>query len=140
MTHADYGQGDATYQALGGFDGIKQLVDDFYQMMDSEPAFRPIADMHSEPDAVKREKLLYFLCSWTGGSESYAEHFGRNISMPGAHAHLKIGDDERQQWLTCMGKALAKQHYPEALQRYMLTALSQPAGVIQRICEQRHGT
>ncbi len=132
----NYGESDATYCALGGFDGIAQLVDDFYTIMDNDTDSRPISLMHSESDAVKREKLLYFLCGWTGGKENYASHFGRSISMPGAHAHLHIGVAERDQWLACMGKALAKQNYPKDLQAYMLHALSHPAEVIRRVSEQ----
>ncbi len=137
INQTPYGKGDSTYQALGGFDGITQLVDNFYRVMESDEAFQHISDMHTEADDIKREKLVYFLCGWTGGAENYAQRFARNISMPGAHAHLDIGEAERDQWLTCMGKALAQQGYPEDLQRYLLTALAQPAEVIRRICEQR---
>lgn len=136
MTAINYGEGDATYQALGGFAGIEQLVNDFYLIMDSDNAYQPIATMHTEPEQIKRDKLLYFLCGWTGGAENYHQHFGKTISMPGAHAHLKIGVEERDQWLNCMAQALAKQDYSEELQQYMLTALSHPANVIVRVCEQ----
>lgn len=139
IKNTPYGKDDATYQALGGFAGIKQLVDDFYTLMDNNAQFATIANMHSETDALKRDKLTYFLCAWTGGSESYAARFSPKVSMPSAHAHLKIGVAERDMWLTCMGKALAKNDYPDDLQVYLLKALSQPAEVIRRISEQRHG-
>ncbi len=136
MTETNYNFGDNTYQALGGFEGISQLVDDFYNIMDSEENFKTIAMMHTEEDQIKRDKLCYFLCGWTGGKESYHKHFGKSISMPGAHAHLTIGIAERDMWLSCMAKALKKQKYDETLQRYMLEALAHPAEIIRQVCEQ----
>lgn len=133
-----YGNGDSTYQALGGFAGISRLVDEFYTIMDSEAAFQPIAVMHTESQALKREKLVYFLCGWTGGPENYASHFKRSISIPGAHAHLIVGEDERDQWLGCMAKALANCDYPPDLQHYLLSALSRPAEIIRRVSQQQH--
>ena len=32
-----YGTGDASYQAAGGIDGLRRLVDDFYRLMDERP-------------------------------------------------------------------------------------------------------
>ena len=32
-----YGTGDASYQAAGGIDGLRHLVDDFYRLMDERP-------------------------------------------------------------------------------------------------------
>lgn len=135
INHSSYGQGDATYRALGGFSGVKQLVDAFYTIMDGDPAFSTISAMHSEPDALKREKLTYFLCGWTGGRENYGERFAKNISMPGAHAHLSITEVERDQWLACMQKALIEQDYPEDLQTYLLQALSHPAEMVRRVSQ-----
>ncbi len=136
MTGTNYNVGDSTYQALGAFEGISKLVDDFYNIMDSEEEFKAISTMHTEAEQIKREKLCYFLCGWTGGKESYHEHFGKSISMPGAHAHLNIGVAERDMWLDCMAKALQKQGYDESLQNYMLKALSQPAEIIRQVSEQ----
>lgn len=135
MTTTNYGDGDTTYQALGGFAGISRLVNDFYDIMDNNLYYQTISVMHTESDSLKREKLLYFLCGWTGGLESYHQRFGRSISMPGAHAHLTIGTAERDQWLSCMEKALNQQNYHQELQQYMLTALSHPANMIVKISE-----
>lgn len=126
---------DATFIALGGLDGIAKLVDRFYTIMDSDERFAVISEMHREPDAIKREKLTYFLSGWTGGEETYYTHFGRGISMPGAHAHLVIGEAERDMWLSCMYLALRDCEYPDDLVDYMIHALSFPAEVIRRTCE-----
>lgn len=134
-TELPYGKGDATYQAMGGFEGIRQLVDCFYVTMDNEPQFATIANMHTESDEMKREKLLYFLCGWSGGAESYRQHFGRPISMPSAHAHLAIGIAERDMWLDCMTQAMRQQQYPDTLVTYLQQALAFPANRIVEVSE-----
>ncbi|PIE42383.1 MAG: globin [Gammaproteobacteria bacterium] len=131
----DYGKGDATYQALGGFEGISALVNTFYDIMGSDAQFQRIDSMHSEPETIKRDKLIYFLCSWTGGPENYQAHTDKT-SMPGAHAHLTIGEEERDMWLQCMKQAVSRQDYPLELQIYLLKALAQPAEIIRRLCQQ----
>jgi hemoglobin len=56
----------------------------------------------------------------------YKEKYGA-ISIPQVHAHLTIGSAEKSAWLLCMGKALARQDYPQEFQDYMLTQLNVPA-------------
>lgn len=121
-----YGQADATYQAAGEYDGIKKLVDDFYDIMGELKESQHIRDMHPDDLDVTRDKLTRFLCAWTGGPRLYREKYGP-ISIPQAHAHLTIGSEERDAWLLCMKKALAKQDYPQDFQDYMITQLAVPA-------------
>lgn len=121
-----YGQEDATYQAAGEYDGIKKLVDDFYDIMGELKEAQHIRDMHPDDLDVTRDKLTRFLCAWTGGPRLYREKYGP-ISIPQAHAHLTIGSEERDAWLLCMKKALAKQDYPQDFQDYMITQLAVPA-------------
>ena len=92
--------------------------------------------MHREDLDESRDKLAQFLSGWLGGPKRYQEKYGP-ISIPGAHAHLKIGAAERDSWLHCMQLALAQQAYPQDLQRYLLAQLSRPAERIREVCE-RH--
>lgn len=121
-----YGQEDATYQAAGEYEGIKKLVDDFYDIMGELKEAQHIREMHPDDLDVTRDKLTRFLCAWTGGPRLYREKYGP-ISIPQAHAHLTIGSEERDAWLLCMKKALAKQDYPQDFQDYMITQLAVPA-------------
>jgi hemoglobin len=121
-----YGQEDATYQAAGEYDGIKKLVDDFYDIMSELKESQHIRQMHPSDLEVSRDKLTRFLCAWTGGPRLYREKYGP-ISIPQTHAHLTIGNAERDAWLLCMKQALAKQDYPQDFQEYMITQLAVPA-------------
>jgi len=121
-----YGSEDATYKAAGEFDGIKKLVDDFYDIMSELKESKKVRDMHPVDLEVSRDKLTRFLCAWTGGPRLYKEKYGA-ISIPQVHSHLTIGSEERDAWLLCMKKALAKQGYPQDFQEYMITQLAVPA-------------
>ena len=102
-----YGTGDASFLAAGGVDGIRQLVDDFFDRMGSDERFAAIYAMHPDDKEMSRDKLARFLCGWMGGPRRYQERFGRVI-IPLAHKPFPIGPSERDQWLLCMHGALEK--------------------------------
>lgn len=121
-----YGQGDASYRTAGEEAGLRRLVDRFYDLMETRPEAARIRAMHPADLAVSRDKLTRFLCGWLNGPKRYQEKYGA-ISIPGSHAHLAIGADDRDTWLACMRDALAEQPYPESFKVYLLRELSKPA-------------
>ena len=129
-----YGQGDASFRAAGGEAGIRQLVDRFYDLMDSLPQAAIIRAMHPDDLTVSRDKLATFLCGWLGGPNRYREKYGV-ISIPGAHQHLDIRAAERDAWLTCMKHAIDRQPWPHDFKDYLLRALAVPAERTRMVCE-----
>ncbi len=121
-----YGTLDASFKAAGGEQGIRQLVDDFYDYMQALPESQHILHMHPQDLEVSRDKLHRFLCGWLGGPKRYHEKYGA-ISIPRSHAHLTIGSSERDAWLLCMEKAIAKQNYANDFKVYLLQQLRFPA-------------
>ncbi|MCP4790616.1 MAG: globin, partial [Gammaproteobacteria bacterium] len=77
-----YGSGDTSYQAAGQLSGLTQLVNDFYDMMDSLPEAAHIRAMHPQDLTVSRDKLTLFLSSWLNGPRLYSEKYGKGITMP----------------------------------------------------------
>lgn len=128
-----YGEGDATFQAAGGQAGIHKLIDTFFDIMGSDPAYRRIYDWHPDDIDVSRDKLALFLCGWTGGPRLFPEKYGP-IAIPVVHRHLNVTEVERDMWLACMKEALAQQNYPESLQQYLLEQLHVPAERIRQVC------
>jgi hemoglobin len=124
-----YGVGDTSFKAAGGTPGLMKLVDDFYRFMDELPEAAGIRAMHPDDLEMARDKLARFLCGWLGGPKRYNEKYGE-IHIPGAHAHFRIGGDERDAWLVCMQKAIALQPYDEGFRAYLLRELRVPAGRI----------
>lgn len=121
-----YGFSDASFQAAGGLEGIRRLVDDFYAEMDKLPEAAIIRKMHKADLTESRDKLTLFLCGWMGGPGLYHEKYG-SINIPRDHAHLPIGEAERDAWLLCMERAIAKQGYAPEFSIYLLAQLRIPA-------------
>lgn len=97
------------YDMLGGEAGLRQLVDRFYDIMDSDPAATGIRAMHA-PDLAPMRKLLFeFFSGWLGGPRLYS-----NCVMS-AHNRFAIGESERDQWLHCMRRAAAETEMPGEL-------------------------
>ena len=136
MAERAFGDGDATFQALGGEPGIRALVKSFYREMDSLPAAQRIRRLHPSDLSVSIEKLICFLCGWTGGPKRYAEIYGP-IRIPQAHIHLAVGEAERDAWLLCMKHALAEQPFGDDLSAYMLEELFVPAERIRSVVAAR---
>lgn len=98
--------------------------------MGGSKKYKRIFDWHPD-EAVARDKLTRFLCGWMGGPKRYHEKYGA-ISIPRVHAHLDIGEAERDMWINCMGEALTLQPYADALKAYLLRELSVPANHVLR--------
>ncbi len=94
------------YQILGE-DGIRRLVDAFYDIMDTLPEASGVRAMHADDLAPIKEKLADYLIGWMGGPPRYAEKYG-SVCMTEPHAPYHIGPEERDQWLLCMHRALER--------------------------------
>lgn len=128
-----YGVDDGSYQAAGKIDGLIGLVDAFYDIMDQQPSFKTIRDMHPSDLTESRLKLAYFLSGWLGGPKLYKQHYG-SIHIPSAHRQLAVGAAERDAWLQCMQHAIALQPYADDFKDYLLTQLAVPAERIRNAC------
>jgi hemoglobin len=126
MLHRRFGDGDASFQAAGGQEGIRTLVDRFYQEMDSLPEAKAVRGMHKADLVEVRDKLARFLCGWLGGPKIYQEKYGP-ISIPLSHQPFSIGSAERDAWLRCMQIALDAQPYQEVFKKYLMDQLAIPA-------------
>ncbi len=131
-----YGQGDATFRACGGVEGIRRLVEAFYVRMDSLPETKRIRDLHPSDLSISIDKLARFLCGWTGGPKLYSDRYGP-IKIPIFHQHLPVGEAERDAWLNCMEHALVDRSFPEDLKRYLLEQLFVPAERIRVVVAKR---
>ncbi len=132
-----FGKSDNTFQAVGGEEGIRKLVDTFYEIMGSSPAFNTIWRWHPKDKQISRDKLAAFLSGWMGGPRRYQEQFG-SISIPQAHAHLPVTEVERDMWLACMRETLERLAYPEQLVHYLMQQLAIPAERIRLTCQETH--
>ena len=92
------------YEILGE-DGIRELVNAFYDIMDRLPEAASLRAMHAEDLTPMKEKLAEYLIGWMGGPPLYAQKYG-GVCMTTPHEPYHIGPEERDQWLLCMNRAL----------------------------------
>lgn len=114
------------YDLLGGEVGVRALVDRFYDLMDELPEAREIRQLHPADLGGSREKLFFFLSGWLGGPALYVERYGHPM-LRARHLSFTIGERERDQWMLCMGQALAEQEleheaHERLMQAFMRTA------------------
>jgi len=95
------------FERLGGIDGVRALVDRFYDLMDLEPDFAGLRALHPTTLDGSRDKFAWFLTGWLGGPDLYIERFG-HPRLRARHLPYPIGMSERDQWLACMGLAMAE--------------------------------
>ena len=97
------------YELLGGENGgtekLRQLVETFYDVMDTNPKAAPIRALHPADLTASREKLFMFLTGWTGGPQLYIARYG-HPRLRQRHMPFSIGENERDQWMFCMISAM----------------------------------
>lgn len=133
---AEYGEGSTSYDAVGGLLGLQRLVKDFYDVMDNNPDYATIRDMHPKDLTVSEDKLVCFLSGWLGGERLFSKKYGA-INIPQVHAHLVIHEKEGDMWLDCMKEALEKLNCTDDFKTYLLEQLKIPAERIRIACERR---
>lgn len=93
------------YEVIGGEEGVRRLVDRFYEIMDTEPRAAGIRAMHQPDLSEAREKLFLFLSGWMGGPQLYVEKYGHPM-LRARHLPFPVGESERDQWIYCMVRAM----------------------------------
>lgn len=115
-----------SYERIGGYEGLKQLVKIFYDNMDNLPEAKLIRDLHAKDLRSSREKLFMFLSGWMGGPDRYIAAFG-HPRLRARHLPFPIGTEERDQWLMCMRKALAEIDIDTLFKEQLMMAFTQTA-------------
>jgi hemoglobin len=111
-------QAPTHYDAIGGEEGIRRLVDRFYDLMDSAPEAQHVRALHATNLKASREKLFLYLTGWTGGPQLYVEKYG-HPRLRARHLPFTIASRERDEWLWCMERALAEQEMPTELRAHL---------------------
>jgi hemoglobin len=106
------------FDLIGGADGVRRLVDRFYDLMDTAPEAVHVRALHATSLKMSREKLHLFLTGWTGGPQLYVERYG-HPALRARHLPFPIASRERDEWLWCMDHALDDQPMPDDLRAYL---------------------
>jgi hemoglobin len=110
------------YELIGGEEGVRKLVDRFYDLMDELQDVKALREMHAKSLKGSREKLFLFLSGWLGGPDLYVRQYG-HPRLKARHMPFSIGVTERDQWMLCMNRALQEVGVDETLREVLGDAL-----------------
>ncbi|WP_227711418.1 group II truncated hemoglobin [Novosphingobium ovatum] len=90
---------------LGGAPVISAIVDQFYDLMENDPAYAELRAMHAPDLAPMRTSLKGFLTGWAGGPRDWFDaNPGR--CMMSMHSGFTISDQTAGQWAQAMRRAI----------------------------------
>jgi hemoglobin len=111
---------------LGGAEkapeSIRNLVETFYDIMDSDPKAAGLRAIHQADLTEAREKLFMFLMGWTGGPQLYIERYG-HPRLRARHMPFPVDESARDQWMYCMIKAMHTLQFEETLMKHIANQL-----------------
>lgn len=95
------------YQRVGGEDGVRKLVETFYDIVELEPEGRVLHTLHLRGHGVAHSRIeqFNFLSGFLGGPRLYVEKYGHS-DVREMHAHVEIDAEARDAWLNCMSMAI----------------------------------
>jgi hemoglobin len=114
------------YDLLGGEKSVRELVDRFYDLMDSRPDTRELRKIHAPDLDDARNKLFMFLSGWLGGPSLYIEKFG-HPRLRQRHMPFAIRELERDQWMLCISQAMQDMKIDETLNKELYAAFYKTA-------------
>lgn len=118
------------YDLIGGEIALRQLVDRFYDTMDSAPEASKVRAIHPADLSLSRDKLFMFLSGWSGGPPLYVQTHG-HPRLRQRHMPFPIGKAERDEWLWCMDKALHEGQFDEKLVEHIKGKFTEIANSMQ---------
>lgn len=111
---------------IGGEPAIRAIVDRFYDLMQLDAAYAELRALHPADLSASSDKLFWYLCGWLGGPQHYVQRFG-HPRLRARHLPYTIDQKARDQWLRCMGQALAHVAIPQDLLPRLDKALTDTA-------------
>ncbi len=96
---------------VGGEVVLRQLVNDFYDLIETIPEGATIKKLHLRGHGLDhvREEQFNFLTGFLGGRRYYQEKHG-HMDLRRMHAHVPIALQDANDWLECMDRALTMNH------------------------------
>lgn len=119
------------YEIFGGQDAVAAIVQRFYDLVESDPAYADLHAMHKGDLGPVRESLTGFLTGWLGGPRDW---FAKGGCVMSAHRPLDITAEVTEQWIAAMKRAVIETPLPDRdLSLKMAEALGDMAkGMINR--------
>ena len=128
---------DTPYQRLGGSEGVKALINAFYDAMEAhEPKLARLhrLDEQGHISATSRERLGLFFIGWLGGPQDYtAQHGHPRLRM--RHGRVPVDSAMRDAWLRCMQRALDARGVQGEVRTYLDGRMGEVAEFLRNVPE-----
>lgn len=129
----ELGPNNTPFDALGGEDKVRALVEDFYDAMSEyEPALARLhpCDEQGRVDRGSRDRFALFLIGWLGGPQHYMERHGHpRLRM--RHGKVPVDTAMRDAWMRSMVRALDKQKITGDVRGFLEAKLSEVADFLR---------
>lgn len=122
------------FNQLGSLTAIKQLANEFYDVMDSDPAFKDLRALHPQKLVKTKQKLFRFLTHWFGGPKLLPRVPPSAALLALRHHHIELSAQSAKLWLACMDNAMSNLGIGQALKERLNSKF---AGMIKAIQQQR---
>lgn len=95
-------------QQIGGEDELRQLVQTFYDLVETLPEAHALHRLHFRGFGMAhvREEQFNFLSGFMGSRQLYLEKHG-HMNLREMHAHVPIRESDAEIWLQVFDQALA---------------------------------
>lgn len=110
LTVRPYRQSMTVFEAVGGMDTFRRLVDAFYAGVAEDPILRPMYPENLDPP---RRRLTLFLAQFFGGPQSYSAERG-HPRLRARHLRFTIDQAARDAWVRRMTDAVNSLDLPPA--------------------------
>lgn len=111
------------FDRLGGAAVVRRIVDRFYDLMETDPAYKALRDLHAPDLGPMRESLSGFLTGWLGGPRDWFEA-RPGTCMMSMHSGVAVDGATAAQWREAMARALADAKAEPAIADLMNGAFS----------------
>jgi hemoglobin len=102
MTDADP---QTAFDQIGGAAPVAAMVNAFYDLMETDPAFARLRAIHAEDLTPMRASLTGFITGWLGGPRDwFAARPG--VCMMSLHRAMPIDAELGRQWVDAMSRAM----------------------------------
>lgn len=108
---------------LGEAEGMRNIVEAFYPIVQSNPKLAPLFPKDIQP---VMDKQYLFLTQFFGGPTLFSNEHGHPM-MRARHMGFEITHELAGEWLKCMHTALLQLEYESGLRDAVLERLSGPA-------------
>lgn len=119
------------YDLAGGEEGIRKLVETFYDIVEFEPEGRVLHILHLRGHGVAHSRIeqLNFLSGFLGGPRLYAQKHGHS-NVREMHEHVEIDAAAKDAWLKCMGIAIDRVGLPADIKGRLMTPFTRVATML----------